>query len=98
MRKTSIFFLKISIFEFPVLKLTQVYTLSDKISADKSAEILPCCRKFCPPKNFVRRKFCPPKYFVRRNFVQYCFVKNHIYGAFSNGDLLQVRLIGKYLL
>ena len=38
-----------------------VDTLSDKISADKSAENMACCRKFCPPKNFVRRKFCPPK-------------------------------------
>ena len=36
-------------------------TLSDKISADKSAENLAYCRKFCPPKNFVGRKFCPPK-------------------------------------
>ena len=30
-------------------------TLSDKISADKIAENLTCCRKFCPPKIFVRR-------------------------------------------
>ena len=37
-------------------------TLSDKISADKSAENLASCRKFCPPKYFVRRKFCPPKF------------------------------------
>ena len=32
-------------------------TLSDKISADKRAENLAWCRKFCPPENFVRRKF-----------------------------------------
>ena len=30
-------------------------TLSDKIPTDKSAENLACCRKLCPPKNFVRR-------------------------------------------
>ena len=41
-----------------------VITLSDKISADKTAENLTCCRKFCPPKSFVHRKLCPPKYFV----------------------------------
>ena len=35
-------------------------TLSDKISADKSAENMACCRTFCPPKNVVNRKFCPP--------------------------------------
>ena len=32
--------------------------LSDKISADKSAENLACCRKFCPPK------FCPIRYVI----------------------------------
>ena len=42
-------------------------TLSDKISADKTAENLTGCRKFCPPKSFVRRKLCPRKYFVRGN-------------------------------
>ena len=36
----------------------------DNISADKTAENLTCCRKFCPPKSFVRRKICPPKNFV----------------------------------
>ena len=29
------------------------HTLSDKISADKNAEYLACCQKFCPPKYFV---------------------------------------------
>ena len=33
------------------------YTLSDKNSADKSAENYAGCRKFCPPKIFVCRKF-----------------------------------------
>ena len=33
-----------------------------KLSADKSAEISGWCRKFCPPKIFVRRKFCPPNF------------------------------------
>ena len=42
----------------------KLITLSDKISADKTAENLTCCRKLCPPKGLVRRKFCPPKYFV----------------------------------
>ena len=40
------------------------YTLSEKSSADKTAENLTCCRKFRPPKIFVRQKFFPPKYFV----------------------------------
>ena len=35
--------------------------LSDKISANETAENLACCRKFCPPKTLVRRKFCPLK-------------------------------------
>ena len=43
------------------------FTLSDKISADKTAENLTCCRIFCPQKSFVRRKFCLPKYFVHWN-------------------------------
>ena len=29
------------------------YTLSDKISADKTAENLTCCRKFCPLKSRI---------------------------------------------
>ena len=29
---------------------SMAFTLSDKISADESAENLSCCRKFCPPK------------------------------------------------
>ena len=37
-------------------------------SADKSAEISGLCRKFCPPKNFVRRKFCPPNFCPIRYF------------------------------
>ena len=31
------------------------YTLSDKISADKTAENMTCCRKFLSAENFVRR-------------------------------------------
>ena len=74
-------------------------TLSDKISADKSAENLDSCRKFCPPKNFVRRKFCPPKYFVRRNFVQYYVkLKFYFYGTFSSNGSFQVILIHKSLM
>ena len=74
-------------------------TLSDKISADKSAENLAWCRKFCPPKNFVRRKFCPPKYFVRRNFVQYYVkLKFYFYGTFSSNGSFQVILIHKSLM
>ena len=31
--------------------------ISDKIPVDKSAENMACCRKFRPPKSFVRLKF-----------------------------------------
>ena len=66
---------------------TKQTTLSDKISADKSAENLALCRKFRPPKNFVRRKLCPPKYFNpttsdgrkhdgKKNYDQLDFKKN----------------------
>ena len=55
------FFLQLS--NMRLIKITS-HTLSDKISADKTAENLTCCRKFSPTKSFVRRKFCPPKYFV----------------------------------
>ena len=45
----------------------------EKNSLDKTAENSTWCRKFCPPKNFVRRKFCPPKFcpimFVYRGLV-----------------------------
>ena len=50
---------------------TSSTTLLDKTSADKSAENLASCRKFCPPKCFVRPKFCPPKYFVHEDLGQY---------------------------
>ena len=43
-------------------------TLSDKFSADKSAENLACCRKFCPPNFFVRRKFYPTRYWSLDSF------------------------------
>ena len=50
------------------------HTLSDKNSADIIAENLVWCRKFCPPKIYVRRKFCPPKMFLEniRKIVTYC--------------------------
>lgn len=38
------------------MKTSVWYTLSDKISADKIAENFAWSRKFCPPKNGVRRK------------------------------------------
>ena len=41
-----------------------VYTLSDKISEDKSAENLACCRKFCPLK-FIPN---PGKFFENLRF------------------------------
>ena len=49
-------------------------TLSDKNSADIIAENLVWCRKFCPPKIYVRRKFCPPKMFLEniRKIVTHC--------------------------
>ena len=37
----------------------EIATLSDKISADKSAENLACCQRF-----FSAENFCPPKNFV----------------------------------
>ena len=38
------------------------FTLSDKISVDKSAKNLVCCRKFCPPKILSAEIFCPLKF------------------------------------
>ena len=34
----------------------------EKKSLDKTAENSTWCRKFRPPKNYVRRSFCPPKF------------------------------------
>ena len=44
-------------------------TLSDKISADKTAENVTCCRKLCPPKIFVHRKFLSTENYVHRKFL-----------------------------
>ena len=60
-------------------------TLSDKISADKTAENLTCYRKFCPPKSFVRRKFCPPKYFVHWNLKHVKWIQiNYVHHILSD--------------
>ena len=40
--------------------------IDEKISSDKTAEISTWCRKFCPPKNFVRPKFCPTIFYPIR--------------------------------
>ena len=54
---------------FPVFELfmeemfSAQHTLSDNISADKTAENLTCCQKFCPPKIFSAENF------VRRNIL-----------------------------